>query len=154
MSTQLFDLVVDTKDVWGSEREVFHLRPEKAHLTCCFDNARFRSCSIYNTAVDEITPRFLSSLYDKLVPNAIVTVVVNQPISVMQDFDAKQIEANAKCCGYTGVKISPYEVEEKDYKYNSLAVSFIRPDRSQENVIKVEKTVEKVERKVSPVKKY
>ncbi len=149
MSTQVFDLVVDTKDVWNSEKEVFHLRPEKAHLTCCFDNGRFRSCSVYNTAVDEITPRFLSSLYDKLVPNATVTVVVNQPISVMQDFDAKQIEANAKCCGYTTVKISPYEVQEKDYKYNSLAVSFVRPERTTADSGAV-----KVEKKASPVKKY
>ncbi len=144
MSSQVFDLVVDTKDVWGSEREVFHLRPEKAHLTCCFDNGRFKSCSVYNTAVDEITPRFLSSLYDKLLPNSTVTVVVNQPISVMQEFDAKQIQANANCCGYTAVKISPYEVQEKDYTYNSLAVSFVRPARTVEgSVISASLTVKK-----------
>jgi len=147
MSAQLFDLVVDSKDVWAEEKEVFHLKPEKTHLTCCLDNGRFRSCSIFNTPVDEITPRFLSGLYDKLVPNSNVTVVITQPITVMQEFDAKQVEANAKCCGYSGIKISPCEVEDKDYKYNSLSVSFTRPERSNDPIVKVDKSVV-VEKKI------
>jgi hypothetical protein len=149
MNTQLFELIIDSKDVWGKEKEVFHLKPEKAHLACCLDNGRFNCCSIFNTSVDEITPRLLSGLYDKLVPNSVVTVVVNQPISVMQEFDAKQVEANAKCCGYTDVKISPIEVEDKDYKYNSLSVSFVRPERNTDPLVKVEKKEVVVEKKIA-----
>jgi len=161
MSITVYDLVIDSLDRWGEEKNTFHLKPEKTQLICCLDNQRFISCSIFNTPVDVVTPKFLSSLYDKLISKATVLVVINQPIAIMQEYDAKQIEANAKCCGYINITISSYEIEEKDYKYMSLAVMFERPERVEEEPIsitkvvveKVEKVVVSPDRRVSPSKK-
>jgi len=125
-----YELILDSKDVWSEHKEVFHLRPEKAHFVSCFENGTFNCCSVYNTNVEDITPRFLKSLYDKLLPNSNVEVVVYQPISVMQEFDAKQIEANAKCCGFTKIKIVPNTIDSKELNFNTLAVIFTRPEKS------------------------
>ena len=48
MSQELLKLVVDSKNTYLEEQNVFHLSPEKMHLIKCLDNERFNSCEIHN----------------------------------------------------------------------------------------------------------
>ena len=129
MSQELLKLVVDSKNTYLEEQNVFHLSPEKMHLIKCLDNERFNSCEIHNTVIDRITPLFLAQLMNKLVVDSEVKVFISQPITVMQDYDAKQVEANAKLAGYIHIETYDCEIEEKDYKYSSKSISFLKPNK-------------------------
>ena len=133
-------LVVDSQDNYADALDVFNIKPEKVHLTKCLDNERFTACKIENTPVDKITPLFLSNLLNKLVPDAPVSVVISQPITVMQEFDAKQVEANAVLAGFEGVDLKPVDVKDGDYKYGSIKVTFYKPEKKVDT-IKVDKVV-------------
>jgi len=139
-NTNIITLVVDTQDNYGEAMDVFNIKPSKLHLTKCLDNERFNACRIENTPVDLITPLFLSNLLNKLVPDAPVSVIVAQPITVMQEFDAKQVEANAKLAGFNGIDSKPTDVKDGEYKYRSIKVTFYKPEKAVEN-LKVDKVV-------------
>ena len=144
--TNLVTLVVDSQDNYADSMDVFNIKPEKLHLTKCLDNERFNACRIENTQVDKITPLFLSNLLNKLVADAPVTVVVSQPITVMQEFDAKQVEANAKLAGFNSIESKPCDVKDGDYKYRSIKVVFYKPERDNEQnneKIVIEKKIKK-----------
>jgi hypothetical protein len=128
-NTNNLTLVIDSNDNYADQLEVFNIKPEKLHLTKCFDNERFFSCRIENTPVDIITPLFLSNLLNKLTPDAQVSVVISQPIEVMQESDAKQVEANAKLAGFEGVECKSVDVNDGDYKYKSVKVCFYKPEK-------------------------
>ena len=147
-------LVVDPNDNYDDVLDVFNIRPTKLHLTKCLDNERFNACRIENTPVDLITPLFLSNLLNKLTPDAPVSVIVCQPITVMQEFDAKQVEANAKLAGFDGIDSKPCDVKDGDYKYRSIKVNFYKPQKNSDS-IKVEKvTIENTRTTtISPNKK-
>ena len=138
--TNLVTLVCDTQDNYADSMDVFNIKPEKLHLTKCLDNERFNACRIENTPVDKITPLFLSNLLNKLVPDAPVSVIVSQPITVMQEFDAKQVEANAKLAGFNGIDSKPCDVKDGDYKYRSIKVVFYKPQKA-DDLIKVKSVV-------------
>ena len=144
--TNLVTLVVDEQDNYADSMDVFNIKPTKLHLTKCLDNERFNACRIENTPVDKITPLFLSNLLNKLVPDAPVSVIVSQPITVMQEFDAKQVEANAKLAGFNGIDSKPCDVKDGDYKYRSIKVVFYKPEKANDS-IKVEKVV--IDKKMS-----
>jgi hypothetical protein len=139
-NTNNLTLVVDSQDNYADALDVFNLKPEKLHLTKCLDNERFTACRIENCPVDRLTPLVLSNLLNKLVPDAPVSVIVCQPITVMQDFDAKQVVANAQLAGFEGVDEKAVDVKDGDYKYRSIKVTFYKPERKAD-ALKVDKVV-------------
>ena len=156
MSNENLELIIDSQNTYDGNKNVFHLSPEKVHLIKCLDDGRFNQCTVLNTHVDKISPLFLAQLMNKVVVGGNVYIVVNQPISVMQEYDAKQVEANARLAGYVDIKIVNEEVQEKDYKYNTLAVTFNKPNKVlvKKETYNVEKTVSVHDKKVSPSKRY
>ena len=128
---QNLTLVVDSQDNYAKDMDVFNMKPEKLHLTKCLDNDRFAACRIENTPVDAITPLFLSNLFNKVLPEAQVSVLIAQPITVMQEFDAKQVEANAKLAGFVDIRSVACDARDGEFKYRSIKVSFNKPQKEQ-----------------------
>lgn len=156
-----FVLVVDSHDIYAEEVNVFQLKPEKMNLVRCLDDNRFSACKVLHTPVDKITPLFLSQLLNKLAPTANVSIIIDQPITVMQDFDAKQVEANAKLAGYVDVSVSDFLLKENDFSYNTKILSFVKPSREEKQPQVVVKSETKVitqnisaaAKRASPMKK-
>jgi hypothetical protein len=62
-----------------------------------------------------------------------VEIVINQPIEVMQELDAKQIISNVELCGFSNIKTSDIKIsdEKSKKKYDSLVVSFIKDESAK-----------------------
>ena len=69
-------------------------------------------------------------------PSSVCEVVIYQPISVMQDYDAKQIEANAKLAGFTNFQTKDYEYKVDNKKVKTLLVTFERAAKNNESDVK------------------
>ena len=89
------------------------------------------SVSIKNSDVKDINAYILTNLFSKVRKGTQVEVIINQPISILQNYDAKQIEANALYAGFSDVKINDitYVDDKTQNKMNTLSVSFIKADK-------------------------
>ena len=117
-------MVIDSKVNKGDEGIFIYyhqkLNPEK-----------FDSCEIRNVEVDEIKPSALLGILSALKPKGTVSVLVCQPIAVLQPYEASMIEANAKLSGFINIKTSPAtffnDFSKKDEE--TLCVTFTKPEK-------------------------
>ena len=68
---------------------------------------KFDSCEIRNVDVDDIRPSALLGILSSLKPNGKVSVTLCEPIDVMQPYEARIVEANARLEGFTDIKTVP-----------------------------------------------
>lgn len=122
-------MIIDSK-VNKGEEGVFYFLPSEMNKLGLLDPESFDSCEIRNVEVDDIRASSLVGILSSLKPNAPVTVLVCQPIAVMQPYEAKMIEANARLAGFVNIKTSPstffndYSNEEEE----TLCVTFNKPE--------------------------
>lgn len=150
MNNERLELIVDSEDTYTDLDNVFYINPNRLPLVRCLSDGQFISCTIKNSPIDNLTSMNFSYILRKLKPNATCEVIIYQPISVMQDYDAKQVEANAKLAGFADFEINQFEyVDSKtDKKFRTLSVNFVRPVKEGAEVIEVEIPVtRKVEQK-------
>ena len=74
-------------------------------LKCVRPN-QFESARIINTDVDYLTSYALANLYSTLKEGATVSITISQPVAVMQEYDAKQVEANARLAGFNDIQMN------------------------------------------------
>ena len=132
---ETFDLIIDSNDVYQSNLNVFYSHPSRLPLIQHLNDKIFDGVLIKNTQVDLITSMNLLYVLKKMKVDSTLNVVISQPLSVMQSYDAKQVEANLKLAGYDKITIVDYE--DEDTKTKTLAVSAARPERNP-NVVEVE----------------
>ena len=100
------ELIVDSEDNYIDEPNVFYIPgPHIAELKCVRPN-QFSSAKIINTDVDYLTSYALANLYTTLQTGAEVSIVISQPVAVMQEYDAKQVEANARLAGFNDIQMN------------------------------------------------
>ena len=128
-------LIIDTEDTYREEPTVFYLHPAYLPMLRLVQNGQFSSCEIKNTPIDYLSGLNFVYVLEKLKPQAPVEVTIAQPITVMQDYDAKQVEANAKLAGFDNIKISSTTYENANgKKMDTLAVTFVKPIKNPNNV--------------------
>ena len=99
-------LIVDSEDNYIDEEDIFYIPgPHISELKCVRPN-QFSEATIINTDVDYLTSYALSNLYTTLQPNAKVSIIISQPVAVMQEYDAKQVEANARLAGFNDIDMN------------------------------------------------
>lgn len=122
------ELIIDDEDTYREIENVIYLHPSYLPMIRCFKNSTFSSCSIRHTSIESLTSLNLVYILEKLRPNAKVDVTIAQPITVMQDFDAKQIEANAKLAGFDNVATyNTSFIDENQKKIRTIGISFVKP---------------------------
>jgi hypothetical protein len=148
MNDERLELIVDNDDTYQDVENVFYINPHRLSMVRCLQDGQFVSCTIKNSPIDCLTSMNFSYILRKLKPNATCEIIIYQPISVMQEYDAKQVEANAKLAGFTDFETSAHAfVDSKtDKKFNTLAVTCIKPVKNP-NEIEVEIVVTKKETK-------
>ncbi len=124
-------LMVDTNDLYQDDMNCFYMHPKRLALLRCLSSQEFKSAVIQFSPIDTLTSLNFSYILRILRPGSICEVFVHQPISVMQDYDAKQIEANAKLAGFTGFEQNNVKVENPKDKseYDTICVSFKRTEK-------------------------
>ena len=93
---------------------------------------KFDSVDIRNVDVDDIRPSALLGILSSLRPNGTASVLICEPIAVMQPYEAKMIEANAKLAGFTDIQTNPatFFNEFSNKEEETLCVSFTKPEKS------------------------
>ena len=99
-------LIVDNDDTYQDESDVFLTSPQ--HMGCLkvVKPQTFDSALIQNAHVDDLSAFALTQLFTVLKMGARATIVITQPVLVMQDYDVKQVEANARLAGFEDISVS------------------------------------------------
>jgi hypothetical protein len=141
-----FILVVDGDGDYSEEENIFHLQPDRLALARCLADNTFQQCVIKNSSTEHLTALHLSYVLRKIKPKSVCDIFVLQPISVMQEFDCKQIEANAKLAGFTDFNSRNVEIKDGERSYKTVRIRCVRPESRRE-----EKVEEKPQPKVQAV---
>ena len=123
-------LVIDSK--MGERNEgTFYLFPSEMSKSGLLNPERFESCEIRNVEVDDIRPSALLGILSSLKPNGRVSVTLCEPIAVMQPYEARMVEANAKLAGFTDIKTSPGTFFNKfsNKEDETLCITFVKPEK-------------------------
>ena len=123
-------MVIDSK-VNKRDEGIFYLLPSEMSKSGLLNPEKFDSCDIRNVEVDDIRPSALLGILSSLKPNGTVSVLICEPIAVMQPYEARMIEANAKLAGFTDIKTSPatFFNEFSNQDDETLCVTFTKPEK-------------------------
>ena len=124
------ELIVDTEDKYAEQDNVFYMPEAHVSKLSYVRPGTFSAATINVSNVDYLTPFVLSNLLTTLVVNAPVTVIIKQPVAVMQEYDANQVIANAKIAGFQFE--SDFDTKFTDNNGKSLetiGLKFSKPER-------------------------
>ncbi len=128
-------LVVDSNDAYLEDGSVFYIHPHRLGTLRALQNNCLEKCNIQNSPVADLTGFNFVKILEKLKPKAPVEVIIDQPVTVMQDYDAKQVEANAKLAGFENVEITSGTYTNPEGKdCNTLIVTFNKPEKTKSDV--------------------
>ena len=129
-SSSGLSLVIDT-EVNERDEGIFYLLPSEMSKSGLLNPERFDSCDIRNVDVDDIRPSALLGILSSLKPNGTVSVTLCEPIAVMQPYEAKMVEANAKLAGFTNIKTRPGTFFNKfsNQEDETLCITFTKPEK-------------------------
>ena len=124
-------MVIDSK-VGEREENTFYLLPSEMSKSGLLNPERFDSVDIRNVDVDDIRPSALLGILSSLKPNGTVSVLICEPIAVMQPYEAKMIEANAKLAGFVDIQTSPatFFNEFSNSEDETLCITFTKPEKA------------------------
>ena len=105
MEDNNYTLVIDSAQDYADNADVFHIHPNRIHLTQCLADSYFNKVEIKNTVTDVLTSKNLFHIFKTLKPTKTCVIELFQPIAVMHDYDCKQIESNAKLAGFTDISV-------------------------------------------------
>lgn len=124
------ELIIDSKPNEGDDK-IFYLLPSEMSKSGILNPGKFTSCTIRNVDSDDIRPSALLGIYTSLKPEGEVNVTIRQPIAVMQPYEARMIEANARLAGFTEIRtkkgtfFNDYSKQDDE----TLCVTFVKPAR-------------------------
>ena len=123
-------MVIDSK-VGERDEGIFYLLPSEMSKSGLLNPEKFDSCEIRNVEVDDIKPSALLGILSALKPNGKVSVTLCEPIAVMQPYEAKMVEANARLAGFTDIKTAPGTFFNKfsNQEDETLRVTFTKPEK-------------------------
>ena len=123
-------MVIDS-EVNERDEGIFYLLPSEMSKSGLLNPEKFDSCEIRNVEVDDIRPSALLGILSSLKPNGRVSVTLCEPIAVMQPYEARMVEANAKLAGFTDIKTSPGTFFNKfsNKEDETLCITFTKPEK-------------------------
>ena len=144
-----YELAIDSEDTYLDQPNVFYIHPGRISTVRCVANIQFSSASIKNSPVNSLTSLNLVAVLEKMKQNAPLEVYIDQPITVMQEYDAKQVEANLKLAGFDEISINSgdYVKQSTGKKIETLVVSCIKPIKNP-NAVEITVTTQ-TKKKVS-----
>lgn len=109
--TERAELIIDTEEI--NDENVLFLTPN--HITgvkYCASNI-FDYASIAHCPTEKLNSGVLIGVFNSLKPGAELSLIVDQPISVMLEYDSKQIEANLRLVGFEDIKYNERNSTDK-----------------------------------------
>ena len=124
-------LIIDKLDNYSYLENYFYINSSNLLKIKNLSNEQFSTVTIKNTKVELITPLFLTNLFAKMKIKGKGEIIISEPISVMQSYEAKIIIANLKIGGFEEIKLneSLFFDERVNKKIPTLSVTFIRSEK-------------------------
>ena len=102
-------LYVDSLESHEKEKNAMVINPIHLNLADAFQKEVFDKIIIQNSKSEYLTGKAFLNLCRTLKSKCVCEVIVEQPIAVMQQLDAGEIEANAKLGGFNKIETNPYD---------------------------------------------
>ena len=97
------ELIIDIESD-PDKKNAYYLTPETINQLKFIKPNSFSKATIRNTNVMYLTGFILQCLFTSLEKGSSATIVVDEPILVLQDYDADTIGANAKAAGFKDIR--------------------------------------------------
>ena len=97
------ELVVDT-EVDQTKENAYFLAPENLKQLRFVKHNSFSKATIRNCNVTNLTAYNLQSLFNSLEKGSSATIVIDEPVLVLQEYDANAIVANAELAGFKNIR--------------------------------------------------
>ncbi len=101
-------LYIDSIDNHSNEENCISIHPSHLNFLDAFDKGSFDIIMIQNTPAEFLKAKGLFYVNRCLKKGGICEIIVDQPIFVMQDLDAGEIEANCRLAGFNDINIETY----------------------------------------------
>ena len=95
-------------------------------MAITFESNTFDKIFINNTKTELLRAKGFFNLAKSLKSKGTLEIIVDQPIAVMQNLDAVEIESNAKLGGFTDIVTENYVINNKGTKLSTLKIKMIK----------------------------
>ena len=123
-------LYVDAVDNHSEEDNCITIHPAHLNYVDSFDKEAFNKVIIKNSPAEFLKSKGLFNIYRTLKNGGICEIIVDQPIYVMQELDAGEIEANCKLAGFDDVSIQSHSfienVNGNEKKVQTLKLTMVK----------------------------
>ena len=123
-------LYVDAVDNHSEEDNCISIHPAHLNYVDSFDKEAFNKVIIKNSPAEFLKSKGLFNIYRTLKNGGICEIIVDQPIYVMQELDAGEIEANCKLAGFDDVSIQSHSfienVNGNEKKVQTLKLTMVK----------------------------
>ena len=120
-------LYVDPKDNHDKEDNCLVINPSHLNMADTFESNTFDKIYINNTKTELLRAKGFFNLAKCLKSKGILEIIVDQPIAVMQNLDAGEIEANAKLGGFTEINSENCTINNNGTKLSTIRIKMIKP---------------------------
>ena len=103
------ELVIDSQPAPKKEG-VYVLSPDNLDQLRYVKPNSFSKATVKNCGIKKLTTVVLQSLYNSLERGSKATIIIDQPVLVLQDYDANAIASNAEFAGFGDIKFSSTKV--------------------------------------------
>ena len=119
-------LYVDPKDNHDKEDNCLVIHPSHLNKADTFQSNTFDKIFINNTKTELLRAKGFFNLAKCLKSKGTLEIIVDQPIAVMQNLDAGEIEANAKLGGFIDIKTVSYDINNNGTKLSTLKITMTK----------------------------
>ena len=97
------ELVVDT-EIDQTNENAYYLAPDNLKQLRFVKHNSFSKATIRNCNVTNLTAYNLQSLFNALERGSTATIIIDEPVLVLQEYDANAIVANAELAGFKNIR--------------------------------------------------
>ena len=120
-------LYVDPKDNHDKEENCLVINPSHLNMASTFESNTFDKVYINNTKTELLRAKGFFNLAKSLKSGGVLEIVVDQPIAVMQNLDAGEIEANAKLGGFVDIRSENCTINNNGTKLSTIKIRMVKP---------------------------
>ncbi len=97
------ELIIDN-EIDENKENAYFIDPENLKQLKFVRPNSFSKATIRNCNVTKLTSYNLQSLFNALEKGSTATIIIDQPVLVLQEYDANAIAANAELAGFKDIK--------------------------------------------------
>ena len=103
------------------------IHPSHLNKADTFESNTFDKIYINNTKTELLRAKGFFNLAKCLKSKGTLEIIVDQPIAVMQNLDAGEIEANAKLGGFSEINSENFTINNNGTKLSTIKIRMIKP---------------------------